>query len=74
MSVDLYAVSVLSCVGSGLATGLIPRPKGPTDRQSISFTISELIPNGNMPEGIIRQGERKRKRKGKVKLSLCLVK
>jgi hypothetical protein len=31
LSVRLYYVSVFFCVGSGIATGLIPRPRGPTD-------------------------------------------
>jgi hypothetical protein len=31
ISVCVYSVFVLSCIGSGLATGLIPRPRSPTD-------------------------------------------
>jgi hypothetical protein len=46
-------VFVLFCVGSGLATGLIPRPSGPTDCSKIRSI--RLVMNGNRPEDLLRQ-------------------
>jgi hypothetical protein len=50
MSVRIPSVSVLPFVGSGLATGLIPRPRSPTDCHS-----SRLILIGNRPQMLIRK-------------------
>jgi hypothetical protein len=50
---------VLSCVGSGLATGLIPRPKSPTDcPQDYTFQIN---PEWEEAEGVSRQKKKKKK-------------
>jgi hypothetical protein len=48
MSVYVSYVFVLSCVGSSLPTGLIPRP-------TACRIVFWLILNGNRPEGLIRQ-------------------
>jgi hypothetical protein len=41
MSVRVSSVFVLSCVGSGLATGLITRPRSPTNcLQDLKFQIN----------------------------------
>jgi hypothetical protein len=37
MDVRVYSVFVLSCSGSGLATELIPRPRGLTDWSEVAF-------------------------------------
>jgi hypothetical protein len=53
MSVSVYYVFVLSCVGSGLAIGLITRPRSPVYKDpyyQINF-------DGNGPEGVIRKTE-----------------
>jgi hypothetical protein len=62
MSVGVSSVFVLSCVGGGLATGLITRPGSPTDYK---IHNSRLMLMGKMPEGLIRNVKVK-----KVKLSL----
>jgi hypothetical protein len=54
MSVRVSSVFVLSCAGSGLATGLIARPKSPTVYKIYS---TRLILTGNRPEGLIRKVE-----------------
>jgi hypothetical protein len=56
MSLRVYSVFVLSCVGNRLATGLIPRPRGP---DVYEIQVSELILNGNRPEGLMDQGRRR---------------
>jgi hypothetical protein len=47
-----FPVFVLPCVGRGLATRLIPRPKSPINCKIHSL---QLILNGSKPEGLILQ-------------------
>jgi hypothetical protein len=54
MSGGVSSVFVLSCVGSGLAIGLVTRPRSPTVYETHS---SRLILVGNRPEGLIRKVE-----------------
>jgi hypothetical protein len=58
MSVRVYSVSVLSCLGSGLATGLFPRPRSPTNcLQDSQFQINsdEEKARGPYTKGIRRR-------------------
>jgi hypothetical protein len=55
-------VFVLSCVGSGLARGLIT-PSKELYQLSIKIHCSALILIGNRPEDLIRQDRRRWKRK-----------
>jgi hypothetical protein len=55
MPVRISSVFVLSCICSGLVTGLIPRPRSPTVSKIHS---SRLILIGNRPEGVIRKIEK----------------
>jgi hypothetical protein len=60
MSVRISSVFVLSCVGSGVATGLIPRPRSPTNcLYKIHSYI--LILMENTTEGLIRKKKKKKK-------------
>jgi hypothetical protein len=54
MSVRVSSVLVLSYVGSGLAMGVIPCPRSPTDCKIHS---SRLILIGNGPEDLIRKAK-----------------
>jgi hypothetical protein len=55
MFVRISSVFVLSCVGSGLATGLIPvQVVLPT---VCKIPSTRLILMGNMPEGLLRKIE-----------------
>jgi hypothetical protein len=54
MDVCVYSVFELPCVGRGLATGLIPRPRSPAVYKIHS---TGLILMGNRPEGLIRKVE-----------------
>jgi hypothetical protein len=50
--VRLFCVCVVLCVGSSLATGLIPHPRSPTN---CKVHNSRLILLGSRPEGLIRK-------------------
>jgi hypothetical protein len=55
MSVGVSAVFVSSCAGTGLATGLIKRPRSLANRlQDPYFQINS---DGKRPEGLIRKVE-----------------
>jgi hypothetical protein len=47
---------MLSCIGSGLATGLIPRPRCPTDYEDPEFQINS---GGNRKDVLIRENIRR---------------
>jgi hypothetical protein len=51
----LFGVCVVLC-SHWPCDELIPRPRSPIDCLFISFVISEIIPNGNGPDSLIRQG------------------
>jgi hypothetical protein len=71
MDVCVYYVFVLSCAGSGLATGLSPVQEVlPT--VYIRLINSEVILNRNRPEGLIRQGRRRRRRRRRRRLGLSV--
>jgi hypothetical protein len=54
MSAYVHVVSMLSCVGSGLATGLITRPRSPANCLSDpQFQVNE----SDGPEGLRRKTE-----------------
>jgi hypothetical protein len=55
MSLHIYSMFVLSCVGSGLATGLITRPI--VQPAVYKSRDSRLILMGNRPEGLIEKVE-----------------
>jgi hypothetical protein len=59
MSVPVSSAFVLSCVGSGLVTGLITRPKAALRLSITSIARYQNNCDVNRPEGLIRKLEEK---------------
>jgi hypothetical protein len=65
MSVRVPSVFVLSCVGSGLATALITRPRSLTECSTVHINS-----DGGKPEGLIRKVEEEEEEEKKKKNSI----